>query len=529
MQSHIYIYIHNLVKEYDQITRMGVLDVTITKPPLQQICSRLADNQARMEHELFNCQDIHFEAWTYGVDQQHEALTVYCSSLVNMNKNHFIMHTLLEMIHHQTGISAPITPKLISDYLGNHGGSTQPFCLITTFDAVYDYILEGYIVIFLDEWDQAIGYPTDGPATRQVTEPVNEPVVHGPREGTVENMETNLGMLRQRIKNPQFKIEFFTASSEMKTKIAFGYLKHVVNPEVLTEFRNRIKGIEQYEVLETSYIEDWIEDSHYSPFPQVRYTERTDSAAAALLDGKIIVMVENSPMILICPALFVEFLGTGEDYYVRTVFASFIRLLRLIAFTVALTLPSIYIALSTFHPELIPTVLLLAILDTREGIPFAAFVEALIMEFLFELLREAGIRLPRPVGSAVSIVGALVIGQAAIMAKIASPIMVIVVALTGIASFAIPHYDIAIAIRVLRFPFMIAAALLGGFGLMAIALLTLLHLTCLQALGQPYLSSFAPLKIRDLRDMFIRVPLQYFLRSPRNRRIHRRGHRDRIS
>jgi hypothetical protein len=204
---------------------------------------------------------------------------------------------------------------------------------------------------------------------------------------------------------------------------------------------------------------------------------------------------------------------------VRTVFASLIRILRLFAFFIALVLPSLYIALSTFHPELIPTVLLLTILDTREGIPFPAFFEALAMEVSFELLREAGIRLPRPVGSAVSIVGALVIGQAAITAQIASPIMVIIVALTGIASFAIPHYDMAIALRIVRFPLMIAAGILGGFGLMIGFLLILLHLTRLHTLGQPYLSSLAPIKFKNFRDIFIRIPLRYLLVSPRNRKL----------
>jgi spore germination protein len=495
---------------------------TITEPQ-QQIVSELAMNRERMELVLDRCQDIVFDAWNYGDDLQYAAMTVYCDSLVSMEKNDLLDQTLQDLIYHSAGVDKPVTPELISGFFGNNGATKNPFRLITTLDKAYDWLMKGHIAIFFDQWNKAIVYRTDGPSKRLVTEPVNEPVVHGPREGTIEHMQTNIGMLRQRIKNPQFKIEFLYAGTVVKNKIMFGYLENVVNPEILLEFRNRIVGIERYEVLETSYIEDWIEDSHYTPFPQVRYTERTDSAAAALLDGKIIVIVENSPTILICPALFVDFMSTGEDYYVRTMFATFVRLLRIVAFTIALTLPSIYIALSTFHPELIPTVLLLAILDTREGIPFPAFVEALIMEVSFELLREAGIRLPRPVGSAVSIVGALVIGQAAIMAKIASPIMVIVVALTGIASFAIPHYDIAIAIRVLRFPLMIAAGVMGGYGLLAAFLLTLLHMTCLHALGEPYLSSLAPLKIRDLRDVFIRIPLQYFLRSPRNRRLHRSG------
>jgi spore germination protein len=226
---------------------------------------------------------------------------------------------------------------------------------------------------------------------------------------------------------------------------------------------------------------------------------------------------------LICPGNFVEFFMTSEDYYYRTIFSSLIRLIRVAAFIIALMLPSTYIALSTFHSELIPTVLLLAILNTREGIPFPAVIEALIMEFFFELLREAGIRLPRPIGSAVSIVGALVIGQAAIQSQITSPVMVIVVALTGIASFALPQYNMAIAIRILRFPLMIMAATFGGLGIMVGFILIYLHLTTLTSLGQPYLTSIAPLDIKRLRDAIIVLPRRVLLHTPRNRHLHKKS------
>ncbi|MNR15903.1 Spore germination protein A1 [compost metagenome] len=196
--------------------------------------------------------------------------------------------------------------------------------------------------------------------------------------------------------------------------------------------------------------------------------------------------------------------------------ASLIRLLRIAALFIAVGLPSVYIALSTFHPELIPTVLLLAIINSREGIPFPAVFEAFIMEFFFELLREAGIRLPRPVGSAVSIVGALVIGEGAINAGIASPIMVITVALSGIASFAVPQYNLAIALRILRFPIMIFAATMGIFGILMAFMLIWLHLANLRSLGQPYLSSLAPFIPKHMKDIFIRAPLRILMRSPRN-------------
>lgn len=479
------------------------------------------DHTLRWAQQAFDkCQDVCIEPWSYGPNLQYSAVSVFCRSLVEEDQNHYVKTTLQDLVENQAGMAKDVTADMLAGFFGMHGPASQPFYLAETLTEATERIWQCNVVIFFDKWNRAICYKAGCVKKRNVTEPISEPVVQGPREGTVESINTNLGMLRQRVKSTQFKVEFLRAGTTLHTKVAFAYLDQTINPDTMSEFRSRIASLEQYEVLETAYVEDWLQDSTWSPFPQYRYTERTDAAAAALMDGKILVLVDNSPMILICPALFVDFFTTSEDYYVRSVFSTLIRQLRALAFFIALTLPSIYIALSTFHPELIPTVLLLAILDTREGIPFPAFFEALVMEISFELLREAGIRLPRPVGSAVSIVGALVIGQAAIQARIASPIMVIVVALTGIASFAIPHYEMAIAIRILRFPLMVISSVLGGFGLMLGFILTLLHLTCLHTLGQPYLSSLAPFKMRDLRDVFIRVPLHYFLRSPRNRRLH---------
>lgn len=498
----------------------------------EQAAAALSDNIARNKQQIeavfARCDDVRFHPWSYGEQFAYEALSVYCSSLATYTDN--VLQEAIEKVAAYEGESwNSMTPDQLRHCLQASNFALQPFSLLTAFDDLYGAVMDGHIVILFDRLDVALAFPTESSARRQITEPVNEPAVHGPREGTVEELSLNLAMLRHRIRNPAFKIEYLKLEGATKGTICFGYLDQVVNPDVLAEFRRRVESIVDYDVLETSYIEDWIQDSTLSPFPQVRYTERTDTACAALLDGKIIVLVENSPMIMICPAFLVDFMGTAEDYYVRSVFSSAIRILRLLSFVIALTLPSIYIALSTFHPELIPTVLLLAIVDSREGIPFPSFVEALIMEASFELLREAGIRLPRPVGSAVSIVGALVIGQAAIMAKIASPIMVIVVALTGIASFAIPHYDMAIALRLLRFPYMIAAGMLGGYGLMVAFLLTLLHLTCMHSLGQPYLTSLAPFRSRDMRDIFIRMPLKKLLRSPRNRNLLRLDGRRRHS
>jgi len=481
----------------------------------------LSENIQIVEKIFVNCSDVVHQLYRYGPDLRHTALIIYCETLVQELKLNYLKSALQDLVTHEVGPADKITPEEVINFFGKQGVSAQTAKIIERFDQKVHDILDGHVVVLFNDWNKGLSFDALSISTRSVSEPINEPSVRGPHDSTIENMKNNIGMIRMRLKTADFKIEKLKTGKKTNTEVAFGYIQGAVNPETLEEFKERIKKIKNEEILETSYIEELIEDSTYSPFPQYRYTERPDVCAAALLEGKIIVMVSGTPAVMICPGLFAEFFSISEDYYQRTVYSSLIRLLRIGAFFLALTLPSIYIAVSTFHPELIPTVLLLAVIDTREGIPFPALVEAISMEVTFEILREAGIRLPRAVGSAVSIVGALVVGQAAIQAKIASPMMVIVVAMTGIASFAFPQYSMGIAVRVLRFPLMLLASSIGMLGLMIGFLLIFLHLTCLRSLGQPYLASITPTDPIQLRDVIIRAPLKMLLRSPRNRYKHK--------
>ncbi|CAM4164107.1 spore germination protein [Paenibacillus alkaliterrae] len=487
----------------------------------QPISERLTDNLHYLESIFAKSSDIIFKHWNYGPELKFTALSVYYGSLVQEDTVNYMKLSLQDLVTHHIGPGMDVTPQDIRTFFEQDGVSEKKAIILNNLHHVVEEISNGQLLIMFDQWNKALCYRAQSVETRQVNEPVNESVVQGPRESTVENLQKNIGLLRLRLKTPKFKIEMVTAGGETKSTVAYGYIEDIVDGELLAEFKKRIEQIKQLEILETSYIEQLIEDSTYSPFPQHRYTERTDMVVASMLDGKIAVLVQGTGGVLLCPGLFTEFFQSSEDYYQRTMIASLVRLLRIMAFIIALTLPSIYIALSTFHPELIPTVLLLAILNAREGIPLPAFFEALLMEFFFELMREAGIRLPRPVGSAVSIVGALVIGDAAISAGIASPIMVIVVALTGIASFSIPQYSVAISLRILRFPLMLSAALMGGFGMMICLLFLLLHLCKLRTLGQPYMAPLAPLRLSELRDVFVRVPLKTLLRKPRDLHKHK--------
>jgi spore germination protein KA len=293
------------------------------------------------------------------------------------------------------------------------------------------------------------------------------------------------------------------------------YIHGIANDKVVKEIRQRLKRIDIDSILESGYIEQLIEDQTFTPFPTMYNTERPDVVAGNLLEGRIAIFVDGTPFVLIAPALFMQFFQSAEDYYARFDIATSIRLLRIFMFMISLIAPATYVAVTTFHQEMVPTTLIVAIAAQREAVPFPAFVEALLMELTFEILREAGIRLPKAIGSAVSIVGALVIGQAAVQASIVSPAMVIIVSITAIASFATPSFDMAISARLIRFLFMIGAATFGFYGIILCLLMMVVHLCSLRSFGVPYMAPFAPFIPVNNGDTVIRLPWWTLRQRPR--------------
>jgi spore germination protein len=376
-------------------------------------------------------------------------------------------------------------------------------------------LLSGDSVLFVDGQDTAVCLGLRGGIRRSVAEPETETVVRGPREGFNEHLRTNTSLVRSKIKSPRLKMKSFVIGSETNTNVILAYMAGIVNPKLVEEAERRLSKIKIDGVLESGYIEEFIQDQGYSPFPQVQTTERPDTVAAALLEGRIAIMVDGTPFALIAPFGFWQWLQASEDYYERFMVSTLLRWLRMASLFVALLSPALYIAVSTFHPEMIPTNLLLSIAASREAIPFPAVVEALIMELAFEALREAGIRLPRTVGQAVSILGALVVGQAAVQAGIVSAAMVIVVSMTGIASFTLPRYNAAIAIRMLRFPLMLLASIFGLLGIMIGVMVIVGHLAKLTTFGVPYLAPVTPVDFADLKDVMVRAPWWKMRKRPK--------------
>ncbi|RNA68725.1 spore germination protein [Alteribacter keqinensis] len=342
---------------------------------------------------------------------------------------------------------------------------------------------------------------------RGLSEPQSEILVRGPREGFNEVLHTNVMLVRRRVRDPNFVCQFGQIGRRSKRDFALMYIKGIVDPKLVDEMRYRLSCIDTDDTEESGNIEQLVEDNVLSPFPQVLRTERPDKTVSSLMNGGVVVSLDGTPFALLAPVTLQFLFKSPEDNYDRWQIGTLVRLLRYVAAFIALFLPAIYIAMVSYHPGMIPTLLAVSIAGTREGVPFPSFIEAFAMEFTLELLREAGIRLPRPIGQTIGIVGGLVIGDAAVRAGIVSPIMIIVVALTAISSFSLPSYNVSITFRMLRFALMIIAAGFGLYGIVIGFIFITIHLSSLKSFGNYYMSPFAPIRIRDWADLFYKSPL----------------------
>lgn len=371
----------------------------------------------------------------------------------------------------------------------------------------------GYSALLVDGFAQAALINVQSWKERAIEDSQNESVVRGPRQAFTESLGTNITLLRRRIKNPDLTLEMFQTGRQTKTDLCLVYLKTVANPKLIREVRLRLNRIDTDAILESGYIEQFIEDAPFSIFPTVGNSERPDTVAAKILEGRVAILVDGSPFMLTMPFLFWEGFQNPEDYYSRPYLASLIRIIRFLSYLLSIFAPAVYIALTSYHQELIPTPLLFTIAATREGVPFPVTVEMLLMVVTFEILREAGVRLPRPIGQAVSIVGALVLGEASVSAGLIGSLTVIVIAFTAVASFVVPtHTDSG---SILRLTFIILAGMSGGFGIVIGILIVLPHLNSLRSFGAPYLAPLAVVDLKGFKDLFIRFPIWSLRRRPK--------------
>nr|WP_276352326.1 spore germination protein [Cohnella sp. YIM B05605] len=385
---------------------------------------------------------------------------------------------------------------------------------IETDAQLYSAILEGSAAVLVDGVPGGIAAAVPGGERRGVEEPTSQTVVRGPKEGFTEELAINLSLLRRKLRTPGLRFERRKIGRYTQTSVVIAYIDGLLDPQILEEIRTRLDAIDTDSILESGYIEEFIQDRTWSPFPTIMNTERPDTAAAALLEGLAAILVDGTPFVLLAPVTFFKFFQASEDYYQRYDISSLLRVIRLFSFFVGMLLPSLYIAVTTFHQEMLPTTLLVSLAAQREGTPLPALIEAFLMEITFEVIREAGVRMPRAIGPAISIVGALVLGQAAVQAGLVSGAMVIVVSFTAIANFVIPALNMAASIRLIRFLLMLLAGTFGLFGILIGTIPILTHVVTLRSFGVPYFTPLAPLEWNNLKDLFLRVPWRLMKSRP---------------
>jgi len=479
----------------------------------QQLSQDLQVNLNSLKVVFEDANDIVIREFKIGVEQQVKAFLIFVDGLVDKVA---INESLLKSLMLEARLAQPnqgINKNNAFRYIKECALSIASVKESRTLKDAIDAVVSGDVVLFLDGSDTALIISIRGWEARGVTEPVTETVVRGPREGFVETIRSNTALIRRKIKNPNLKFESLKIGKETQTDVCIAYIKGIANEKIVREVKERLERIEIDSILESGYIESFIEDAPLSMFPTVGNSEKPDIVSAKMLEGRVAILVDGTPFVLTVPYLLVEVFQSSEDYYSRAFYSSIIRNLRFLSFAISVLLPAIYVAVTTFHHEMLPPALFMTMAASGEGLPFPALIEALGMGITFEILREAGVRLPRPVGQAVSIVGALVIGETAVSAGLISPAMVIVVALTAISSFVAPALtDASSLVRVIL---TLLSGVSGLYGIILGIAGILTHLCSLRSFGVPYTSPLAPTTFSDLKDVFIRVPWWAMSTRPR--------------
>jgi len=485
------------------------------KNTIKDINSKLSQTILALKEILKDADDIIYRTIECGKKQKIKMCLIYVDGMTTKEAvSQFAIETLMEFFD-LNNFEKNTTQEL--DRIASLTSiATSEISSVDNISTAVNKILSGETMLFIDGCTKAIMISSRGWPMRSISEPVAETLLRGPRDGFNETLKVNITLIRRRIKDPKLKVKYMQIGTKSKTDIAIMYLEDRVNRQVLEELQKRLSKINIEAVLESSYIEELIEDDNYSPFPQVENTQRPDAAASAIYEGRVVIGVDNTPQVLMVPAIMTVFMQSSEDYYERWLSACMIRIVRYLALPITILLPALYVAITTFHPNMLPTGLALYVAASRAKVPFPAWFEASLIEITMELIREAGMRIVGPIGSTIGIVGGLVIGQAAVEAGLISPLVIIIVALTTISSFAIPSYNFSTSLRMLRFAFIILAATLGLFGVSLGICILLTHLCALKSMGVPYMTPFSSFVENkpDLMDTIIRHRIKNMVHKP---------------
>ena len=476
-----------------------------------RISANLRENEKYLRTRLENCSDILIRPMRLGENHKVDCLIVYIEVAVS---NMMLDDSAIgKMINHFWEIS----PDQIQDFVQNNSLGIADVKKLADLDEAVEAMLTGDAVFFIDGYDKAMKISSKGYPSMGVMEAESEKVLRGSREGFSDSVKSNSALVRKRLRDTRLKVEEYKIGVRSHTLTQVLYMDDLVRPELLEKIRNKVKKMSFDGIFDGGMVEQLLEENRWTPFPQFQHTERPDKAASGLLEGRIALVVDNSPGVLLLPVTYQMFFQAGDDYYTRFAVASFARLLRFAASLFAIGFPGLYVAIAAFHTEMLPTSFLLSIATARTGIVIPVALEVLLMEFQFELLKEAGIHLPGQLGGTIGIVGGLIVGQAAVEAGIVSTIVVIVVAFTAIASFIVPNESFGSVFRLLKFLFIITAAVWGIYGYLLTFTALLLHLSQLESFGVPYMQPSVcgeNLNYDDKKDHYVRYPFAYMRKRP---------------
>lgn len=474
------------------------------------ISKNLNQNVETLNSIFKDCDDVNYRFIEIGDNNKTEACLVFLDGLID---KHLISEYAIQLLltNSKGDDSSIISLKSnLLDTLAKESIAVPGLEEAESMDEIVDAILSGETILFVDKASKALILSSRGWPTRGVAEPETETVIRGPRDGFGETLKINMTLVRRRIRDPGLKIKTTKVGRRSKTEVAVMYMEDIVNDKILKEVNKRLDEVDIDSVLDSAMLEHLIEDNYISAFPQMDSTERPDSVAASIYEGRVAILVDNSPFALIVPSTVGTLLQSPEDYYSRWTISTVVRLLRIIGIFLSALAPALYIAITSFHPGLIPTRLTYFLGASRINVPFPAAVEAFLMEITIELLRESGTRIAGPIGSTIGIVGGLIIGQAAVEAGIVSPLMIIIVAITTISGFALPSYELASGLRVWRFILMGLASVLGLYGIMLGIVVLSTHVARLESFGIPFASPYSGLGLQegDLKDTLVKAPIQ---------------------
>ena len=475
----------------------------------QLVSKNIEENESAIKEAFAYCDDLKFRRLKIGQNDRVRGFVCY----IEVNAGNNLINVLGRMLAYMETLPKE---QLVETVKGNAFALSDAQSYTYIEDAIRG-ILIGDAVLFVDGVDAALKMPDQGYPKMGISKSEAEKVVRGSDESFSESEKANTALIRKRIRNTKLKVKEFQVGVRSFTNVAIVYMEDLAENSLVEEIHRRLTAYDIDGVMDSGVMEQLAEESWMSPFPQFQSTRRPDRAAMEVLNGKVVVLVDNSPVALLLPTDVNSFLKTTDDYYNRFYMATFARLIRYAAAFFALTLPGLYLAVTNFHTQILPTPLLLSFSKAREGVPFPAALEVLLMELSFELIREAGVRLPGTMGNTIGIVGGLIIGQAAVEANLVSPIVVIVVAFTALCSFAIPNEEFAFSFRILKFLLIALSSWFGFFGFLIGLFFVLVHMASLKSFDVPYLAPYVGAQLngyQDEKDSVVRFPLRMLWKRP---------------